>query len=194
MINENWVILGAILQLIGILSYFIAMQKGKVKPNRVTWFLWALAPLIAFFAEIKQGVGLLALMTFMVGAGPLFIFSASFFNKNSAWKITRFDIICGALSIAGLILWIVTRVGNLAILFSILADGLAALPTVRKAYLYPETEDYQVYFFGDISAVITLLAINTWTFAYFGFPAYIVIINTLMVVLIKFWHVRTSPA
>ncbi len=74
MINENFVILGVVIGFIGSLSYLLSTIKGKTKPNRVTWFLWAIAPLIAFAAEIKEGVGIQSLMTFSVGFGPLLIF------------------------------------------------------------------------------------------------------------------------
>lgn len=94
MLNENFVILGAVILAIGSLSYLIDTLKGKVKPNRVTFFLWALAPLIAFAAEIKQGVGIQSLMTFMVGFSPLLIFLASFVNKKAEWKLGSFDFIC----------------------------------------------------------------------------------------------------
>jgi len=54
MINQNFVILGAIIATAGGLSYLIDTLKGKVKPNRVSYLLWSIAPLIAFFAEINQ--------------------------------------------------------------------------------------------------------------------------------------------
>ena len=69
MLNQNFVILAAALNLYGSASYVIETLKGKTKPNRVTWFIWALAPLIAFAAMASEGVGLSALMTFMVGFG-----------------------------------------------------------------------------------------------------------------------------
>src|SRR6266481_6564845 len=140
MINQNFVILGAIIAAIGSLSYLIDTVKGKVKPNRVSFLLWSLAPLIAFVAELKQGVGLQSLMTFEVGFLPLTIFIASFFNKNAKWKLTRFDLTCGVLSLIALILWYITTSGNVSIVFSILADGLAALPTIVKSFNFPETE------------------------------------------------------
>ena len=186
MINENFVIVGALLNLFGSSSYVISTLKGKTKPNRVTWFLWALAPLIAFYAEIQKGVGLPSLLTFMVGFGPLMVFVASFINKKSVWKIGRLDIICGLLSLGGLVLWGVTREGNLAIVFSIVADLLAAIPTLVKSYKEPETENYMVFLFGSISAFITLLAIKEWSFAHYAFPVYILVICLLFFVLIKF--------
>ncbi|MGH7246196.1 MAG: hypothetical protein ACREGI_04665 [Candidatus Levyibacteriota bacterium] len=186
MINENFVLLGAFFNLIGGWSYFIKTLKGEVKPNKVTWFLWALAPLIAFTAEIKQGVGLQSLLTFMVGFNPLIIFLASFVNKKSFWKIHAFDIFCGLFSLAGILGWILTHNGNFAIGFSILADGLASLPTVIKSYKFPETEDYKIFLFAGLSAIITLLTLKIWSFAYFGFPLYILTLSIILVYLLKF--------
>lgn len=184
MLNQNFVIFGALLNLVGSTSYAIDTFRGKTKPNRVTWFLWATAPLIAFSAMISGGVGLRSLMTFMVGFGPAVVFLASFVNRKAYWKISKLDIACGALSIAALILWYVTKTGEIAILLSILADALAGVPTIIKAYKEPETESYNVFFFGAISAAITLLTIEAWTFAVAAFPVYIFAICSLLFVLI----------
>src|SRR3989344_5145645 len=162
MIDERFIFLGVLFNVLGTISYLIETVKGRVKPNKVTWFLWALAPLIAFTAQMQQNVGLYAITTFAVGFGPLFIFFASFVNKKSGWKITNFDIYCGLFSLLGLVLWGITKVGNIAILFAILADALAAVPTIVKSYHHPETEDYRAYLYAAISAVITLLTIKNW--------------------------------
>ena len=78
MFDPHFVIVGVALQLIGVVSYLVDTLKGKVRPNRVSWFLWALGPLIAFSAQLDHGVGLVALMTFAVGFGPLLILIGSF--------------------------------------------------------------------------------------------------------------------
>lgn len=83
MLDERFVYLGFALVFFGGLSYLIDTVRGKNKPNRVTWFFWAVAPLIAFAAEIQKGVGLRSLMTFSAGFSPLLIFIASFVNKKS---------------------------------------------------------------------------------------------------------------
>ncbi|MEK9178462.1 MAG: hypothetical protein AAB801_01630, partial [Patescibacteria group bacterium] len=64
MLNENFVYVGLFIASLGNIVYLIQTLRGKVQPNRVTWFLWALAPLIAFAAQIKQGVGVQSLLTF----------------------------------------------------------------------------------------------------------------------------------
>jgi hypothetical protein len=186
MIDERFIYVGVILNFIGGVGYLIDTLKGKTKPNKVTWFFWALAPLIAFAAQIQQGVGLSAWMTFSVGFSPLLIFIASFINKQSEWKLTKFDLICGALALCGLILWSLTRVGNLAIIFSILADLLAATPTFLKAWKAPETESSLIYLLSGINGLIALLTLTAWTFEYYGFPLYILLFNIVFYPLIQF--------
>jgi hypothetical protein len=155
MLNQNFVILAALLNVIGSASYVIETLRGKAKPNRVTWFLWALSPLIAFSAELSQGVGLSSLMTFMVGFGPLAVFIASFLNRKSYWKISWLDIVCGSLSLLALVLWGLTRSGNVAIVFSIASDALAATPTLIKAWHEPETEDYRFFSYSAARSLST---------------------------------------
>lgn len=93
MINENLIYRGAVLNLIGITNYVIDTIKGKTQLNRVTWFLWALASMVAFGAIAGGGVSITAsLITCMVGFGPLLVLLASCINIKSVWKITRFTL------------------------------------------------------------------------------------------------------
>lgn len=186
MIDEKFILVGALLNIVGSSTYAWNTFKGKTKPNRVTWFLWAVAPLIAFAAQIHEGVGLQSLMTFMVGFGPLLVFIASFLNKRAFWNITKLDIVCGVLSIFALILWAVTGDSNVAIALSIAADLLAGVPTLIKSYKAPETEHPDVFRNGALSAGIALLTIKTWSFANYGFALYILIICLVLYGLIRF--------
>jgi hypothetical protein len=184
MFNENLVIVGAFLQLLGSLPYITDAIKGKIQPNKVTWFLWSAAPLIAFSAQVSQGVGIQSLATFIVGFVPLIIFLTSFINKKATWKLGSLDIWCGSLSVIGLILWYITKVGNIAIFFAILADLLAAIPTVIKSYKEPETENHMVYTMGVLNAIIALLVIKTWSFQYWGFQLYLLFMNSVLALLV----------
>lgn len=186
MLHSNFVILGAVIYFFGGLSYLITTLKGKTKPNKVTWFFWALAPFIAFVAEIKEGVGIQSLMTFSIGFLALIIFLASFINKKSFWRLGRFDFVCGILSLIGLFLWYATKNGNYAIIFAISADLMATVPTIVKSYSFPETENYHDFLGSVINAAITLLTIKIWNFAQYSFPLYILIIDIVFVLLVKF--------
>lgn len=187
MIDERFTIIGSVIAIIGGLSYLIATVKGEVRPNKVSFLLWSFAPLIAFTAQIKEGVSFfLALITFVAGIEPLSIFVASFFNKKAKWKLNGFDLACGAVSILGLILWQITKTVNIAIIFSILADAMASLPTIIKSFNNPETEMAWTYFTTVISAVITLLAVKEYNFANIGFTVYLLIVCLLISILVQF--------
>jgi len=173
MIDERFVIVGAAIASVGMLLYLRDTLRGDTQPNRVTFLLWGVAPLLAFGAEVAAGVGLRSLMTFVVGFGPLVIFIASFRNPNSVWGLQRIDYVCGALSVAGLLAWIVTRHGTVAIAAAIGADALAAAPTVRKSWLAPETETAAAYAAAAVNAAIALLTVTEWTTADVAFPLYI---------------------
>jgi hypothetical protein len=90
------------------------------------------------------------------------------------------------LSLVGLILWLITQEGNVAIIFSIVADILALLPTLVKSYKFPETESWSAFGGAASAAFITLLTIREWTFAAAAFPVYIFAVCIILSVLIKF--------
>jgi hypothetical protein len=136
-ISENWIYLGTAIGVLGTAAYLRDTLRGTTKPNRVTWLLWAFAPLLAAVVEFDEGVGLRALPTFMVGFMPLLVFAASFVNADSVWRIRRFDYACGAISVLGTVVWLVTRNGVLAISAAIAADFMAGLPTPAPPSAWP---------------------------------------------------------
>lgn len=175
---EYLVLLGATVQLIGIYSYIKDTIRGETKPNRMTWLMWSIAPLIATAAAMSDGVTWAVVPVFISGFCPLLVLIASFVNKNSYWKLERFDYICGALSLLALVLWGITKIADVAIFFSIASDGLAALPTLIKSWKYPETESAAPFTAGIFNSLTSFAAIRMWTFSSYGFPVYLVLINT----------------
>lgn len=185
MLSENFIYVGVFIYLTGSYAYIRDTLRGKVKPNKVSFTMWSLASLIAFAAAIDEGAGIHALITFIVGVVPLSILLISLVNKKAYWKITPFDLSCGALSVAGLILWQVTGEGNLAIAFSILADGFAFVPTIRKAYSHPETENAYAYLAASVGIAFNLLAVEHWIFAAYAFPLYLLIADLIVFSLVR---------
>lgn len=177
------VFLGAIIQLLGSITYIRDTFIGLTKPNRVTWLMWSIAPLIASSVAVVNGETWAVLPTFMAGFGPLLIFIASFANKNAYWKLGRIDYLCGITSIIALVLWWITKKASLAIVFSIVSDGIAALPTIIKSWKYPSTETSIIYLAGLICVAFSFVHINDWNFISLAFPIYLIIINMFLFVL-----------
>lgn len=184
MINPNFVFLGATLSIIGALSYARDTIRGVTKPNRVSWLLWTIAPLLAFAAELRQGVGLQSVMTFAVGFAPFIILCSSFFNRDSVWKLGAFDFTCGLVSGLGIVVWIISSNNIEALVSFMAADCIAGLPTIYKSWKVPGTESVGIYLAGMVNALLTLATVKVWTTAEVAFPIQIALLTGLQVLLV----------
>lgn len=179
------VVFSSVLGLTGTVAYIHDMFRGKTKPNLVTWGLWALAPLIATGAALSADAdGWSTVRIFMSGFGPLLVFIFAFIARQSYWKLSKFDYICGALSIVALVVWLGAKSPITAILIAALADLLATLPTLIKTWKYPETETLYTYFIGLFTATIVIPAIPVWNIENSAFQIYLLIANVLLFALV----------
>ena len=186
---EYLVFAAASASLLAAFVYIRSMFRGQTKPNRVTWLMWSLAPLIGTAAAVSSGVGWSVLPVFMAGFCPLLIFTASFFSRKAYWKHTSFDYACGALSVAALFLWYLTSDPNIAIAFAISSDALAAVPTLIKTWHSPQAESIWPYLVGVFSPLTSFLAASAWGFSELAFPSYLIAINVVLVVSVsKRWR------
>jgi hypothetical protein len=196
MLNENFVWFGLAVGIVSVSFTVLATVRGRSKPNRLSWFIMGCVPLIAFAAEVDEGVGVRSVMTFWVGCGPMLIFLASFVNKAAYWKLGRFDIICGGLAVVAVLLWQVTGSGNTAIACTIAANGLAVLPIFVKSWRFPHSEVPWPFMSGVVNSSIALLVLKRWTFADWAYPGYILLSCTAIstiIVLRKFFVAAPSP-
>jgi len=176
-------IIGAIIGSLGGFYYLYATLAGKAQPNRVTWLLWGIFPMVIFAAQRAQGVQGLSWASFVAGFTPLLVVAASFFNEKAYWKTTALDLGLMAAAVIGIILWAVTDNPNLALLFSLLADMLASLPTLIKAWRHPASESWKAYAISTFGFGISLLSDQTYNFENTAFVAYVFILNGALAVL-----------
>lgn len=175
------VLVSAAISVYGSAAYIRDTLKGTTKPNRVSFGLWALAPLIGTAAALSADAdGWATVRIFMSGLMPLLIFLASFINPQSFWKLTTFDFLCGAFSVLALIIWVLADSPIMAILFAAIADGFATIPTLVKAWKYPETETGITYVMSFIAAIIIIPAIPVWNIENAAFQIYLLVANTLL--------------
>ncbi len=183
MLPEFYAIIGAIIGSLGGFYYLYETIVGKAQPNRITWVLWGIFPVIIFVAQRVQGVEGLSWVSFVAGLMPLLIVTASFFNKKAYWKSEPRDYYLMAAAIIGLILWAITDNPNLALLFSLLADMLASIPTLVKAYRHPHSESWIAYAISTFGFGISFLSVRTYNCENTTFVAYVFILNGTLAVL-----------
>ena len=181
MLPEKIIWIGVLINLIGQIYYLRGILKGDIKPNLVSWIMWMLAPFIGVFFQLKAGAGLSILPVFMAGFGPFLVIVFSILIKNAYWKINAFDLFCGFLSAMALVLYIFTHNLSISILFAILSDGLAAVPTIIKSWKSPETEKVSIYLGGVFSNILGLFIIKKWTFSIYSFGIYFILVNLIII-------------
>lgn len=184
------VILWACVSLLWILSYIKNTIQGKTQPNRVSRLLRSIAPMIAAGAAISDWVRRAVLPVFMSGFGPFLVFLSSFINKKAYRKLEKSDYICWISSLLALVLRYITKNPSIAIIFAIISDALAAIPTLMKWWKYPESESPIAFFGWLFNALTSFFALKTFWFTGLAFPIYLVTIDTLLIWSILFGRIK----
>ena len=179
--THELVLLSALISIAGAFAYIRDTLRGKTKPNRVSWSLWALSPLIGTAAALSAHADIwVTIPIFLAGFLPLLVFIASFINKQSYWKLTFFDFLCGTCSVLALIIWGLIDSPRLAILLAAMGDGFATIPTLRKAWKFPETETKLTYVASFVSVLLIIPSIPKWNIENSAFQIYLLIANSLL--------------
>ena len=185
--SREWlVVAAAVVSVAGSWSYGRATLAGRTQPNRVTWALWGIAPMIAFAGQLSEGVRWPALTTFVTGLCPLVIVALSYANRDAYWALRRRDLVCLAISVAALAGWALTRHGLVAIALALVADASAGLPTIIKAWRRPDTETPTAFGATALSALLTLASLSELRFETASFAVLIGTVSATLYVLVRF--------
>ena len=161
---------------------FVSIIKGKFRPQRMTRFLLLLISLLFVGTLLAQGdtnAIWLALAAFM---GTLSIFILSI--KRGMGGSSKLDITVFLMVIVSLVVWYTTKNPVLGLTMSIVTDFIAFSPTLIKAWVLPETEEWRFYVMDVISSFLIILSLSTITLGNAIFPIYIFLINLLVTIII----------
>lgn len=186
MIHSNFVFLGVALVLLGNVKYTLATIQGHVQPNRVTWLIWGIAPLISLVAAWADGATATAIISGGFALGSLMVFIASFFSQGQPFKLSALDYLCGILSVAAIAVWVGSGNATVALAFSVLINFTAAAPSIRKAWRAPETEHPLIFGFSLVCTILTFLAVDKYTLTTLAFPLSVFTVNIFMFSFVQF--------
>lgn len=180
---SNWqAAIGAIAGFFSILCfvpYIITILRGKTRPNRATWWIWTVLSFVISLSYYFTGAGNTIWLPVCGGIGQLIIAILSLKYGEGGWS--RFDRICLLGVGISLVLWRQFDSPFLALLFNIIVDCLGALPTIKKSYSEPETENLLTWSLYLIGSTLNLLAIERLSFGLLAFPLYIFFVNASIV-------------
>ena len=162
----------------GYVPYIISILRGKTTPHPFSWLLWTVLGFVSFFLYVHVG----AKETLPLALGNCILPFVVVVLSLRSWRVkfSRFDYACLALSFFSIVLYAFLRDAILALTFNLAADLLAFLPTIRKAYKQPESEDMSTWILFTVGYALSLFAIVTWTYGVAVFPLYFTTLGTLM--------------
>jgi len=174
--------IAGIFSFLAFIPYILATLRGRNRPNRATWIIWSAVGVSLLASYAASG----AKETIWVSVGNLVAFVAvlilSVKHGEGGW--TRFDGACLFGAAFGFFLWWWFDSPLPALFSGLFVDFVGALPTLKKSYRDPESEDLFTWVLFAIANSINLLAIRQWTWVIASYPLYMVFIAGVMVVLL----------
>jgi hypothetical protein len=166
----------------GFIPYIYSILKGKTRPNRASWLIWAALGGLLFASYVSSGASTTIWQPLSFAIGPVIVFVLSI--KHGVGGYNKLDVFCLAGAALGLLLWKLSNEPQAALYLSIFVDALGFLPTIKKAYFQPGSESRLAWSIGVTSTVINLFAINSWTLEIALYPIYLVIFNSAVLILL----------
>ena len=147
-LGDTKAILGMIAGVIAFLAYIvyiISIFRGKTKPNRATWWIWAFMGLVVGLSYYASGAENTIWVPFVEFIEPFSIALLSIKYGEGGLE-NKTDLICLFGAIVSIILWIIFDNPVVAIVINLAVDSFAIIPTIKKSYLRPEGEDFWAWF------------------------------------------------
>ena len=172
--------LAGIISLSAYIPYILSILRKETKPNRASWIIWAIVSTIIALSYREAGASyaFLAPLGYVVGSTIVFILSIKY--GVGGW--TPFDRKCLIGAAISLVVWQIFDSPLSALLINLFINLLGTLPTARKAWYQPETEDKVFWSLVSLGSIVNLFAVENWTFSMAVYPVSMVFLIGIVTV------------
>lgn len=180
-----------ILMMLSVIPYARSILKGNTKPQRITWLIWTILILIAFFSQLAKGATWSLLLTAGDAIAILITFILSIkFGVGGFRKIDILSLVGAGVS---LLLWYLTNEPAVALFLIILIDIIGVNLTIIKTWKNPETENWVAWAICGVGGFFGILAVGSFNFVLLSYPVYICLANSIIAIIViirkyYFWH------
>ncbi len=170
-------IAAAILGLISYIPYFRAILAGETKPHRTTFGIWSFIGSVEVISYIASGARITVLLPLVYLLGEMVTFILSL--KRGVGGTNKLDIVCLVSAFVGIAGWVITNNPHVALYLSIFASLCGFIPTVKKTYLMPHTENTLSWSMAAVAATMNLLAVPRLELYLISYPLYTFTFDTI---------------
>lgn len=162
------------------MPYIGAIVRGRTKPAKATWIIWASLDTISLVAMLFANAVNGQILGAVTGAWVVAILSVRF--GQSGW--TNLDKFCLAGAAVGVVLWALFNDPLYGLAASLSVVFLGSFPTFVNAWKSPESENKLAWILFWVSCVFAVAAVPVWDMANAAQPAVFFAIETIMLAIL----------
>ncbi len=166
------------LTLYAYIPYLKGIFEGKTKPHLFTWIIWSIVTFIAVFIQIVEGGGMGSWPIILATLICFLITGLSF--KYGSKDIKPVDYVFLVASLSAIPLWVLTDNPEYAAVLVTTIQIVAAFPTIRKSWNYPEQEVMLTYGVNIVRYVLSIFALATFSVSTMVYPLGILLMNIVI--------------
>lgn len=168
--------LAVILGIAGYVFYIRGILRGEVKPHAFSWSIWGILTAVAFAAQYTEHAGPGSWVTGFT-ALMSFVFVAVGLRNSARELIATIDWVFFIIALATIPLWYFMGNPVWSVILITAIDTISMIPTVRKAYVDPKTENPWTYLLAGIKFIIGIIALENISLVTTLYPAALVFVN-----------------
>jgi hypothetical protein len=174
-----WAVLGiagGVCSCVDGLPYIRDVLRGRTRPHRGTWAIWALLAATAFVAQLAGGAGWSLLMLGIQTVSVTAVFALSI--RRGVSGLGRADAAFGAVALLGIGGWLLSSRPVVAIACVVVADLAALALMLPKAWRDPHSETASSFLLAGLAGILAAAAVGAVRADLLLYPVYFGVANT----------------
>lgn len=174
-------VVGAVIAAGAAIYYIYDIVNGTTRPHRVSWGVWALIAILGASSAIEGGAGAGAYVSLVYVGLTVIVFLLSLVPRYGKPGGESYDWPLGLAAAGTIVAWQVFGLPvTIAAVVAVVADAIAAWPTLRESYRQPHTESLPVWTADAVAAALGVAAVAKYNFASLAFPVYLLVAQGLI--------------
>ncbi len=174
--------------LVSFVPYFLSILRGETKPQRVTFAIWSFVNIVTLLSYFAAGARETIWILFVYAIFQIVVFILSL--KYGMGGFNKLDIACLGGATLGILLWAITKNPLTALYITIFVEFLGWIPTAKKVYLIPTTENTLSWSIASIAALLNLFALTSLRPQISLYPIYLFLGDFIIAFLLLFPKLR----
>jgi hypothetical protein len=180
--TATFAMIGAALGIAESVPYVCDTWRRSTVPHRGSWLIWSVIEVVAVESQRADGAtwSLLPLATQAAGTCAVFILSVRFGSGG----VSRCELALVALAAAGVVGWLVEDEPVIATTCVIVADFIAAVMMLPKAWRDPHSETVSTFALASLGGIAAMGAVQAPSVALLMYPVYFALVNAALTAVI----------